>query len=323
MSKGWEPKYVTLVSGESPCRGMDGLADGFMRWLGKERVRLHLVIGDSADIPEFEYFRPVYDWARTGTWEWTTEQTELLVVSTRSVPKIHDWVAAGKFLCPVASLDPRDKPCDEIEVLTGLSPVQVSFKLELPYTADPECVTFACPHGYVLEDTPPLMPYADRTIPVLFLGGETNLTRRALAEALQTLPNAKVLFNERIDRTQYRQMLANTKVGVACYGAGFASYRYWEVPAHGALLVAQPPPILIPHNFQRGTHALFYLTPQELLETVTWALDHPTEAEEIAKAGTAWLIQHHLTIHRAQYLAEIVGLKCQEVLVKRQLRFPW
>ena len=320
---GWEPKYVTLVSGESPCRGMDGLADGFIRWLGKERVRPQLILGPSAEIAEFEYFKPVYEWAQHGTWTWEPNETELLVMSTRGIPHVHDWVASAGFNCPVATLDPRDKPVDEIESLTTISPVQVSFKTELPYTLDPDSTTFPCSYGYVPEETPPLVPYAERTIPVLFLGGETNSTRRALADALRTIPNAKVLFNERIDRTEYRRLLANTKVGVSCYGAGFTSYRYLEVPAHGALLVAQPPPVLIQRNFQRGTHALFYLTPQELVESVQWALAHPTESAEIAAAGTAWLYQHHLTTHRAQYLAEVVGLKCQELHIKQQLRFPW
>lgn len=323
----WTPRYVTLISGESPCRGLDGLADGFMRWLGKERVRLHLLLGPSAEIQEFQYFHSVYEWAKHGTWEWPIKETELLVISTRQIEQVSDWIAEQHFSCPIATLDPRDKPCDEIQELTAGSYVQVSFKLELPYTADPNTRAFPCPHGLVPEELPPLKPYAERSIPVLFMGGVSNATRPVLAEALQKIPGAKVALSP-LPRKEYLQLLTDTQIGVACYGAGFGSYRYWEIPYCGALLVAQPLPIVVPRNFQREKQALFYMTPSELLETVQWALSHPTEAAEIAKAGTLHLLQHHLSLHRAQWVADVVWNHCakyvaEQQLARRWIDFPW
>ena len=320
----WEPKYVTLVSGESPCRGLDGLADGFMRWLGKERVRVHLLMGPSTEISEFEHFRPVYDWARRQEEvTWRPEESEVLIISTRKVTDIYDWVAGFPFNCPVVSLDARDKPCDEIEVLTTMSPVQMSLKTELPLTLDVNALTLPCPYGFVVEDAVEVKPYAERSLPVLFAAGETNISRRAFAEAAQSIPGSRVIFKERVERKQFLALLADAKVSIACYGAGFGSYRYLEIPAHGALLLAQPLPIFWPHNFRRDKEALFFTSPAEMVESVEWALAHPVEAEAIVRAGTLKVMTHHLTTHRAQWVAQMVYAKCQQWMANTTLSFPW
>ena len=117
--------------------------------------------------------------------------------------------------------------------------------------------------------------------------------------------------------------MANAKVGIACYGAGFATYRYLEVPYYQSLLVAQPLPLLFPHNFRHGKEALFFNSPEELLDTVNWALEHPVESEAIAKAAHLKLMQHHLTIHRAQWMAQIVEARVKEFEASKLLEFPW
>lgn len=318
-----QPKYVTLVSGESPCHIMDELADGFMRWIGKERVRPHLLLGPSADTSEFNYFREVYQWAKEGKWEWIPEQSELLVISTRSYDKVSEWIAQQGFHCAVATVDVRDKPPDEtLTLIPGIAAIQVPFKRELTYTSQSTEI-FSCPMGLVPETLPPLKPYAERTIPISCLLGVSNITRRSIADAVKTIPEAKVVM-ERLPREEYLKILLDSKVSVACYGGGFNSYRYWEIPTCGALLVAQPLPLLIPHNFQSGLHALFYTSPQELLAMLRWAMAHSQEAEAIARAGTHHIITHHLTTHRAQYLSGIMRAKIQEYQAKETLRnFPY
>lgn len=318
-----EPKYVTLVSGESPCRGIDGLTDGFMQWLGKDRVRPYLVLGPSADIPEFGYFKPVYDWSRQGTWDWTPSQSELLILSMRSIEKVNDWINDQKFQCAVATVDVRDKPPDETLTLSPpMSSVQVSFKLELTYTSQSPSV-FSCPIGLVPETLPPLKPYAQRSIPILCCLGDSNITRQSLSQAVKRFPEAKVV-TERLPREEYLKLLLDSQMAIACYGGGFNSYRYWEIPACGALLIAQPLPLLIPHNFRMQQEALFYMSPVELMGVLRWALDHPTECEAIATAGTKSVVANHLMTHRAQYLTGIVQAKIQEhVAQEATMSFPW
>ena len=318
-----EPKFVTLVSGDSPCRAMDGLADGFMRWLGKERVRLHLLLSFSADIPEFSPFKPVYEWARTGQVTWKVDETELLIISMRSFEKVKEWIDQQKFHCMVATLDVRDKPPDEtLSLAPPVSPVQVSFKREMTYTSQSPTV-YTCPVGIVPEVLPPLKPYAERSISVSCMVGESNMTRRAMVDVVKTIPGARASL-ERIDRQEYLKILMDSKIGVACYGGGFDSARYWEIPYCGALLVAQPMPLLIPRNFQAGKHALFYMSPIELLSVIKWALEHPIESEKMAREGTHHLMTNHLTIHRAQYLVSIMRAKAQETVAQETLKnFPY
>ena len=318
-----EPQYVTLVSGESPCRILDGLADGFMRWLGKERVRPYLLLGPSADSQEFGIFQPVYEWMRQSTWDWTPGQSELLVVSTRAIEKVADWINDQGFHCAMATVDVRDTPCNETMGLTPTATIQVPFKSELAYN-NLNAEVFSCPSGLVPESLPALKPWADRSIPVSCLLGLSNITRPAIADAIRSLPGARVEMGTRLDRQEYLNVLMDSQLSVACYGAGFNSYRYWEIPYCGAGLVAQRTPLLIPRDFQRGTQALFYNSPQEAITVIQEALAHPQETAAMALAGTHHVLTHHLTIHRAQYLTSIMRATVQRHLADQVLRhFPF
>ena len=206
----------------------------------------------------------------------------------------------------MASIDSRDTPIHETQLCAIGGLTAVSFKREVSYTTMNHTV-FPCPTGLIPDDLVFLKPYRDRPIPVTFMGGSSNLTRVAIAAALRTIPGAKVLVNEPLPRQEYLAILQDSKIGVSCYGAGFESYRYWEIPQAGCLLVAQAPPILIPHNFQAGRHALFYMSPIEMLMVIKWALDHDQESEAIARAGTQHLHQYHESIHRAQWVAAVVA----------------
>lgn len=318
-----EPGYITLVSGESPCRIMDGLADGFMRWLGKERVRLHFVLGTSVDSQEFRPFQPVYEWVRHGTWEWAPGRSNLLVVSTRSIENVSEWINAQGFHCAMATVDARDTPCNETLGLTPTATIQVPFKSELAYN-NLNAEVFSCPSGLVPESLPVLKPWADRSIPVSCLLGLSNITRPAIADAIRSLPGARVEMGTCLDRQEYLDILLDSKLSVACYGAGFNSYRYWEIPYCGAGLVAQRTPLLIPHDFQHGVQALFYGSPHEAITVIQEALVHPQETEAMMLAGTHHVLTYHLTINRAQYLTSILLAKVQAHLAEQVLRsFPF
>jgi len=301
----WEPKYVTVISGESPDYCVDGLADGFMRWLGKERVQVHLVLGPNGRCSEFNQLQHVYDW-NDAMLSWNSEESDLLVISTRNPSFLQMWMETHRFHCPIASVDSRDVPINETDIVSLNGLMTVAFKRELSYTTMLP-TTYPCPTGLIPDPLPLLKPYQDRTISTIFMGSISNLTRSTITSALQAVPGSKVLLNKPIPRPDYLALLQDAKIGVTCYGAGFESYRYWEIPQAGCLLVAQTPPILIPHNFQAGLHALFYMSPIEMLMVIKWALDHDQESEAIARAGTQHLHQYHESIHRAQWVAAVVA----------------
>jgi hypothetical protein len=209
---------------------------------------------------------------------WQPSESELLVLSTRNPDGVRPWVSQQGFSCVVAGLDSRDTPLQETEICAFDHLTVVSFKREVSYTTMDHTV-YPCPTGLIPDPLVFLKPYRARSIPVTFMAGASNLTRAAIASALRSIPGAHVLLNERVPRPDYLARLQDSKIGVSCYGAGFESYRYWEIPQAGCLLVAQAPPILIPHNFQAGHHALFYVSPLDMLTAIRWALGHAQEAE--------------------------------------------
>ena len=82
--------------------------------------------------------------------------------------------------------------------------------------------------------------------------------------------------------------------------------RYWEVPAHGALLLAERPPIEIAHNFVDGVHAVFFDDLPDLKAKVTYLMDHPEACAAIAQAGHTHLKEFHTGTTRAQQLLDHV-----------------
>ena len=60
--------------------------------------------------------------------------------------------------------------------------------------------------------------------------------------------------------------------------------RIFEIPACGTLLLAERNPVLA-GLYEDGQEAVFYSTPQEMIEQARYFLDHPEERQAIAAAG--------------------------------------
>lgn len=104
----------------------------------------------------------------------------------------------------------------------------------------------------------------------------------------------------------YADRLQQHLMGISLAGNGFDTVRYWELPAHGALLLSERIPLAIPFDYEDGKHAVFFDTVQEAYEKGAYYLAHPDEALEIAQAGHAHLLAHHTGSARArQCLARI------------------
>ncbi len=105
---------------------------------------------------------------------------------------------------------------------------------------------------------------------------------------------------------EYSEALLGADIGLDFFGFGFGTMRYYELPAHGCMLLAPRPPIRIPHNFRDGESAVFYDDLRDLDEKIEYYLSHPDEVERIAKAGYEHLKNYHTGIKRAgQMLAWI------------------
>jgi hypothetical protein len=89
-------------------------------------------------------------------------------------------------------------------------------------------------------------------------------------------------------------------------GAGWDTYRYWEIPFFGSVLLSQRIPVAIPDNFVEDTEAVFFDTIPEFAAKLIWLLDHPADAERIAKAGQQKCMARHLSTHRATTVLEAI-----------------
>ena len=101
---------------------------------------------------------------------------------------------------------------------------------------------------------------------------------------------------------EYNQRLTQSRIGINCFGFGFDTVRYWEIPAHGGMLLSERLPIRIPNNFEDGKHAVFFDDLGELEEKLRYYCAHPKESRRIALAGYQHLKQYHTSSARARQL---------------------
>lgn len=108
---------------------------------------------------------------------------------------------------------------------------------------------------------------------------------------------------------EYARLLDDARIGVSFFGFGYDTYRYWELPAHGCMLLAERTPFRIPLNFVEGESAVFFDDTPELLDKLDFYLAHPNEAEAIARRGYQHAREHHTASARArQMLGHIEAL---------------
>jgi len=114
-------------------------------------------------------------------------------------------------------------------------------------------------------------------------------------------------------QSEYARALDESRIGLSMFGYGFDTVRYWELPAHGVMMLAERPPILIPHDFQDRVHAVFFDSLDELDAAIDHYLARPEETAAIAAAGRRHFLQHHTSSARArQFLAHITHAQKQD-----------
>jgi hypothetical protein len=152
-----------------------------------------------------------------------------------------------------------------------------------------------------------LAPAPEKDYDVAFLGAPTSPARADLLRDLDRLARegyrvaAPGAAGERLSWTDYLDVLARSRIGIAVRGAGWDTYRYWEVPSAGALLLSERPRIAIPRNFVDGQEAVF-AAPAALADTARRLLAAGTT--EIAARGRAALLDRHTSVNRAQTVLE-------------------
>jgi hypothetical protein len=147
-------------------------------------------------------------------------------------------------------------------------------------------------------------PERAKDIDVLFLGGGTWPGRYEVCAALQSDLGAQFVggVGVTLDLAGYQDALSRSKIGISIRGFGYDTMRFWDVPSFDTLLLADRTPLLKPHPFVDGEHAVYYDDTAHLLRQVRGLLADDGTRERIARAGNAHLRAHHTPKARAAYL---------------------
>ncbi|MCL4425364.1 MAG: glycosyltransferase [Firmicutes bacterium] len=147
----------------------------------------------------------------------------------------------------------------------------------------------------------------ERDIKVSFVARLTHQIRFQCAELLRQ-GGFTVFANADLPRELYCWILNRTKIAVSLRGAAFDTFRYWEIPYHGALLLSQRLPILIPDNFVDGQSAVFFDSPEEMMDKIHSLLADEDRLAWIAANGQNLAREKHTSAARARYVLETMGL---------------
>jgi hypothetical protein len=158
------------------------------------------------------------------------------------------------------------------------------------------------PFGIVDVD---FVPRAERDVDIAFLASPTSPERVDVAGALRELERDDAVVQSataaNLPWTDYIELLSRSRIAVSVRGLGFDTYRYWEIPYAGALLLSETPRTVIPDNFVDGREAIFAPV-ERLAERARELLSQDTSA--VAEAGREKLLARHTSVQRAATVLE-------------------
>ncbi|MBI2425987.1 MAG: glycosyltransferase family 1 protein [Candidatus Hydrogenedentes bacterium] len=207
---------------------------------------------------------------------------------------------------PVVLLDVWDQCGDYVDVVCARTPIAkliACVKREYIAGATYHPLTAPLPFSYASTEIPAQVSYEHRH--GLFWAGKLAYGDRRIK--LEWLSRRRGLdIHRRMSQAEYQAAMRSALIGLSLFGNGFDTVRYWELPAHGVMLLAERPPIPIPNNFVDGQHAALFDDLPELVEKLDYYLAHPREARTIAEAGRKHLLKYHTDYARAEQFLQIV-----------------
>jgi hypothetical protein len=223
------------------------------------------------------------------------------VIQMAYFEEVRLFMAAGQNL-PVVLYDTWDNSytlMNRVLEYLGRKEVDLFFKREMLDGIDYGPKAFPLPFGYPDSLIPDKLE-SDRNCEVFWAGKRIWGFRPIYLQRIEELLGQN--FDQSYTQEEYLKLLRTVRIGLSFFGSGFDSVRFWEIPAHGGMLVAERPPILIPDNFKDGESAVFFDDLPELQEKLNYYLSHPDEVTRIAAAGHRHLKSYHTTSSRARQL---------------------
>lgn len=285
---------VSVYSTGSPDFLIDIVADGLIRVLGREGVHIRY---NRVTAPEskFDHLFQSFDHANGFGYC----DADLLVVSVRCpIDDLHNWrETTGR---PIVVLDGEDDPVvrDDYRAVSGFY-----FKREYLHDRHYPPNVVPLPMAAIPERIPAPAP---RTTPAFYMGRDNSPIRGELRKVLQSMGLG--LPVESLSKGSYNEALCQSIAGVSAKGVGWDTYRYWEVPYFGAVLISQRLRLVIPEDFVEDREALFFASSGEMKAKLAALLSDQNRAKDLAEAGHRACMERHLSTNRARTILSKVGL---------------
>ena len=307
------PPRVLFVLPSRPHYGLDVLYDGLSMVLGDDCVTdypwkpsLHGVVPE-----KFRHYPCLFN--RPGTQQPLERVLALLREGAFDVMLFGD---AEMFLAravarrlvsaadiPVFLVDQEDDPKDRLsefgEYLGCPDRVKGGFKREMLACVDYDPRVCPLPFAYPDGRVPEHVTWSRET-GLFWAGGRMSGMRRLYLEHLERVRGERL--DAAFEQEQYAATLQGCRIGLSLPGNGFDTVRYWELPAHGCMLLSERLPIWIPEDFVDGESAVFFDDLAELEAKLAYFEAHDEEAIAIAQAGRERLIRYHTGSARARQL---------------------
>ena len=254
--------------------------------------------------------QPGREWSRDEIIARMGEFSLVILASPRkyNIAALGDLIGAvgRERMPPIVLMDGEDYTDIRTELVERFRP-SVYFKRELLPNSYSGCRLE--PFALASPLLAPVEPM-EKDIDVLFLGGNTWAARGVACDALAKAFGDRFVGGVKghIPHSEYMKTLARSKIAVSVRGFGHDTLRVWEIPScPGTLLVADRLPILRPFPLLDREHALYFTTPEELVEAVRCALEDEPWRARLAKAGNEHWQKHHTARARARLLLDIAA----------------
>lgn len=312
---------VAVVSGGSPDYLIDIVADGMVRLLGRENVYVKYY-WLKPNIWEDRRYKHLYTVTTKEPNKISLCECQILVASVR-VPITYIRKYKSAVGGTVAVIDGEDvgelkkehlKIADvyfKREYFKSLKyPVKI---LNLPrgrrfiptfYRWYPEKVVNlsfgVIPLDYEFEGVS-----LEKTGSVFFAGGLTSDIRRQLKDMI--VRSGFTYFPNILDMDTYIREVRRHWICIAPRGSGWDTYRYWEIPYIGSVLLCQNHPLKIDDDFVHGESCLRFSTVEEAKLLINQFLHNKEKLLSILKMGHELVMKKHLSIHRAKKVLDIIN----------------
>ncbi len=204
--------------------------------------------------------------------------------------------------------DRYDEICKHIQTDRAL----IYFKREMLRCYDYGPKTLPLPLAYRDSYLPDTLQFKNRPNPIFWAGHRHSGTRRICLSYLEKKHNED--WNRIYPADKYIKCMQSSRIGIDLFGFGFDTVRYWELPAHGCMLLAERRPIHLPNDFEDGYSAVLFDHLPDLEEKLSYYINHPEECQSIAERGHRHMREYHTATARARYFLDWIGYCLHAVL---------